>query len=92
VRQPARLLERPDWNGTPVHVCDLFSLKNDRGRHVTCKLRTHECGWELRLFAGAPLELVQAQVCRSGSDVLTLGELWKAKLIESGWRPRDLDG
>jgi hypothetical protein len=77
-------LQRLNWSGSPVDLGDLFILKKN-GRESTCKLRSHQFGWELLLFVGQQLEVVQSQVCRSQDEVLTTGEQWKAAMIENGW-------
>jgi hypothetical protein len=74
---------RLDWYGSPVNLGELFILKKNR-RTATCKLRSHQFGWEVRLFVGAD-DIIQTQVCRSQDDVLTVGEQWKAAMIEKGW-------
>jgi hypothetical protein len=62
----------------------LFILHKDR-REATCKLRTHQFGWEVLLLVGSQLEVVQSQVCRTQDEVLTTGEQWKAAMTEKGW-------
>jgi hypothetical protein len=47
-----QVLQRPDWHGSPVELGEVFILKKNR-RQAVCKLRSHEFGWELRLFIGA---------------------------------------
>jgi hypothetical protein len=79
-----QVLQRPHWYGSPVDLGELFILKKN-GREATCKLRTHQLGWELLLLVGRQLEVVQTQVCRSQDEVLTTGEQWKAAMIEKGW-------
>ena len=56
------------------------------GRKATCKLPSHQFGWELRLVVGRRLEVVQSQVGRTQRDVLTTGEHWNAAMVEKGWR------
>lgn len=58
------ILQRPDWHGSPIDLGELFIVKKN-GRQATCKLRSHQFGWELLLFVGAQIEVVQTQVCRS---------------------------
>jgi hypothetical protein len=77
-------LQRPNWYGAPIELGELFILKKGR-REATCKLRSHQFGWEVRLFVGRD-EIVQTQVCRSQDEVLRTGEQWKAAMIEKGWR------
>jgi hypothetical protein len=79
-----QVLQRPDWHGSPRNLGELFILKKN-GREATCKLRTHQLGWELLLFIGDQAEVVQTQVCRSQDEVLTTGEQWKAAMGEKGW-------
>jgi len=79
-----QVLQRPDWHGSPRDLGELFILKKNR-REATCKLRSHQFGWELRLFIGSQDDVVQTQVCRSQDEVLTTGEQWKAAMIEKGW-------
>jgi len=62
----------------------LFILKRNR-RTSTCKLRSNQFGWEVRLFVGAD-EVIQIQVCRSQDKVLTTGEQWNAAMIEIVWQ------
>ena len=76
-------LQRPDWYGSPVKLGELFLLKNN-GREAMPKLRSHQFGWEVRLFIGRH-EIMQTKVCRSQDEVLTTGEEWKAAMIEKGW-------
>jgi hypothetical protein len=52
------------------------------------RLRTHPFAWELQLFVGAYLEVVQVQVCKSEDEVLTAGEQWKAPDAFEGGRLR----
>jgi hypothetical protein len=80
-----QVLQRPDWYGSPVELGELFILKKN-GREATCKLRSHQFGWELLLFIGQQLEVVQTQVCRSQDEVLTTGDQWRAAMIQKGWR------
>jgi hypothetical protein len=47
-----QVLQRPDWHGSPVELGEVFILKKNR-RQAVCKLRSHEFGWELRVFIGA---------------------------------------
>src|SRR5690349_12503058 len=61
------VLQRPNWYGQPVELGELFILKKD-GREATCRLRSHQFGWELRLFIGRD-EIVQTQVCRNQDEV-----------------------
>ena len=78
-------LQRLDWHGSPRDLGELFILKKDR-REATCKLRSHQFGWEVLLFVGSQSEVVQSQVCRSQDEVLTTGEQWKAAMIDKGWQ------
>jgi hypothetical protein len=39
----------------------------------------------VRLLAGAQLEPVQTQVCRTQEEVFSTGERWKAAMMEKGW-------
>jgi hypothetical protein len=43
------VLQRPNWYGSPVELGELFILKKNR-RTAMCKLRSHQFGWEVRLF------------------------------------------
>ena len=79
------VLQRPNWYGSPIELGELFILTKNR-RTATCKLRSHQFGWELRLFIGLQDDVVQTQVCRSQDEVLTTGEQWKAAMIEKGWQ------
>lgn len=62
-----QVLQRPNWYGSPVDLGELFIVKKN-GREATCKLRSHQFGWELRLFIGTQTEVVQTQVCRSQDE------------------------
>ena len=66
------VLQRLDWHGSPVDQGELFILRKDR-REATCKLRTHQFGWEVLLLVGTQLEVVQSQVCRTQDEVLNDG-------------------
>jgi hypothetical protein len=79
-----QVLQRPDWHGSPVELGELFVLKKGK-RTARCVLETHQLGWEVRLFIGSQLEVVQSQVCRTQDDVLTTGEQWKAAMLEQAW-------
>jgi hypothetical protein len=79
-----QVLQRLDWYGSPVDLGDVFILKKNR-REATCKVRTHQFGWELVLFIGRQAEIVQSQVCRSQDDVLATTEQWKAAMLAKGW-------
>jgi hypothetical protein len=78
------VLQRPAWHGSPVDLGDVFVLKK-RDREAKASLRTHQFGWELRLFIGSQLETVQSQVCRSQEDVLSTAESWKTAMQAKGW-------
>ena len=80
---PLRVLQRPDWHGTPLELGDLFRLKKNR-RETRAAIFTHQLGWELRLLVGAQLEVVQSQVCKDQEAVLSTGEKWKAAMVERG--------
>ena len=79
-----QVLQRPDWHGSPVELGELFILHRGK-RTARCVLRIHQLGWEVRLFIGTQLDVVQSQVCRTQDDVLMTGEQWKAAMIEKGW-------
>ena len=79
------VLQRPNWRGSPVELGELFILTRN-GRTATCKLRSHQFGWELRVFIESQLDVVQMKVCRNQDDVLTTGERWKAAMTKRGWR------
>ena len=81
-----QVLLRFTWDGTPKELGEVFRLckaKGTRELNASCRLWTHQLGWELRL--GVERDLVQSQVCRSQDDVLTTGEQWKAASVEKGW-------
>lgn len=78
------VLQRPDWHGSPIDLGEFFVVTKN-GRKACCLLRTHQFGWELRLFVGTRQELVFTQVCRTQEDVLSTGENWKAAMLEKGW-------
>ena len=75
---PLRVLQRPDWHGTPRELGELFILHKNRSE-ARAMLLTHQLGWEVRLLIGAQPEVVQTQVCRSQEEVLSTGEQWKAR-------------
>jgi hypothetical protein len=52
-----RVLQRPEWHGSPIELGELFILKKN-GREATCRLRSHQFGWKLRLFVSQQLEVV----------------------------------
>lgn len=78
------VLQRRDWSGEPKEQGELFILRKGGNRTAVCKLFTHQFGWECRLIVRG--ELVQSQICRDQESVLTTGEVWKAGLVEKGWR------
>lgn len=79
-----QVLQRPDWFGSPVDLGELFIVQK-HARHATCRIHSHQFGWELRLVVGTHAEVVQTQVCRSQDEVFTISEHWKAAMIEKGW-------
>jgi len=79
------VLQRYDWHGSARELGDLFIVTKNK-RKARCVLLNHQFGWELRLFVGSQLEIVQSQVCRTQDEVLTTGEQWKAAMVEKGWR------
>lgn len=83
--KPVNVLQCPDWHGSPVDLGELFIVRKN-GREAVAKLRTHQLEWEVILFVGQQLEIVQTQVCRTEEDLLATGECWKAAMIEKGWR------
>jgi hypothetical protein len=85
------LPQRPDWQGSPVELAELFRLVQGRNRRVRCLIFTHEAGFELRLMFGWNAELpLRFQVCPTNDETLAVGEQWKAALVEKGWcAPRD---
>jgi hypothetical protein len=62
----------------------MLACRRKNGREATCKLRSHQFGWELLLYVGQQLKVVQSQVCRSQDELLTTGEQWKAAMIQKG--------
>jgi hypothetical protein len=79
-------LQREHWNGQPTYLGDLFRVSKTRGDKMlgaVCKLWTHALGWELRLEINDDLQ--RSEVFRSQDDVLAVGEMWKAAMIEKGW-------
>ena len=80
---PWEVLQRLDWPGSPVELGELFVLTKNKSK-ARCALLSHQFGWELRLFVGGQLEVVQSQVCRSQDEVPDTSEQWKAAMIEKG--------
>ena len=78
------VLQRLDWHGSAVELGELFVLTKNK-RKARCVLLSHQFGWELRLFVGSQLEVVQSQVCRTQEEVLDTSEQGKAAMIEKGW-------
>jgi hypothetical protein len=78
-----QVLQRPDWLGSPFVLGELF-IPTKGKRKARCVLQTHQFGWEVRLFVGSKLEVVQSQVCRTQDEVLTTGEQWKAAMKRAG--------
>jgi hypothetical protein len=80
------VLQRPEWQGEPFAVGDLFRLHKDKcGQQIeaACRLVAHQLGWELRLNVGGSLQ--RSQVCRSQDEVLDTSEQWKTEMVEHGW-------
>jgi hypothetical protein len=82
---PLEVLQRPHWHGTPIELGDPFRLQRNH-REARVAQFTHQLGWEVRLFVGSQLGVVQTQVCRNQEEVLATGERWKNAMIEKGWR------
>jgi hypothetical protein len=83
---PPQVLQRPEWNGEPKAVGDMFRLHKDRcGQQLetACRLTTHQLGWELRLEIAGSLQ--RSQVCRTQDEVLDTSEQWKVAMIEKDW-------
>ncbi len=64
------------WTGLArlAHRFGEAFILTKNGREACCALRSHQFGWELLLFVGRQLEVVQSQVCQSQDEVLTTGE------------------
>ena len=78
---------REHWNNQPTDLGDAFRVNETRGDKTPtaiCKLWTQVLGWEVRLEINDDLH--RSKVFRSQDDVLTAGEMWKAAMIEKGWR------
>ena len=78
------ILQRCAWNGSPTELGELFIVTKNN-RTARCVLLNHQFGWEVRLFVGHQVEIVQSQVCRTQDEVLATGEQWKAAMSEKGW-------
>jgi len=76
---------RPDWHGSPVHLGELFMVRKNQVE-ARCVLRSHQFGWELCLQVGLNRDFLQTQVCRTQDEVLTIGEQWRAAMIDKGWQ------
>ena len=70
-----QILQRPDWQGEPKELAELFSLRQGSGtRRIRCLIYTHQFGFELKLLYGSKGELLRSQVCKTDDEVLTTGE------------------
>jgi hypothetical protein len=79
-------LRREQWTGPPTLLGDLFRVAKTRGDkrlEASCRLWTHQLGWEVRLEINGDLQ--RSEVFRSQDEVLTAGETWKAAMLEKGW-------
>lgn len=77
----------PDWHGTPACLGELFHLRrthHSAALEASCKLFSHESGWELRLELAGSLQ--RSQVCGSQDDVLATAERWRTSMLENDWR------
>ena len=88
VSTPAyRSRQQQPWYGEPYSQGRMFRLHQHRRSlrtEAVCRLARHHTGWELRLkVEGSPL---RSHVCATQLEVLSVGEIWKAALIEAGWR------
>jgi hypothetical protein len=69
---PLQVLQRLNWDGTPIELGNLFGLQKNR-REARAALFTHQFGWEVRLLIDAQLKVVQTHVRRNQQEVLTTG-------------------
>jgi len=74
--------QRECWTGEQTELGDAWKLT--KGNKVArCILYSHLFGHELKLVVGE--ELLRSQVCRSGEQILTTHEEWKAAMVAKGW-------
>jgi hypothetical protein len=82
-----QVLRRLSWSGEPEALGDTFRVHRTRcGQQLeaACRLVTHQLGWELRLEVAGSVQ--RSQVCRTQDEILGTTELWKAAMVEKGWR------
>jgi hypothetical protein len=58
-----QILQRPDWQGSPVELAELFHLAKGNNRGLRCLIFSHQFGFELRLVFGSQAELLRSEVC-----------------------------
>jgi hypothetical protein len=77
-------LQRPEWDGSPVELGDAFVMRRGR-RLVTCKVFSHQSGWEVQLVMAPAAAVMLTTACTSEQAVWNTSEQWKAALFEKGW-------
>jgi hypothetical protein len=82
---PMDALQRPDWQGSPVHLGEMFMVRKNQVE-AWCVLHSHQFGWELRLQIGLNRDFVQTKVRRTQDEALTTSQERKAAMIEKGWQ------
>jgi hypothetical protein len=83
------VFQRAIWDGTPRELAEWWTLTKGQ-RRATCRMFSHQFGFELRLEVSR--ELVASHVVRTdnGADpqILTQQETWRTGLEAEGWTKR----
>jgi hypothetical protein len=64
------LLQRCNWNGSPIELGELIFVMRKGRRESRCKLFSHQFGWELRSLIGERGDIMLTKVCRSQDEVI----------------------
>lgn len=79
---PSHVPQREYWTGERTELGNAWTLT--KGTKIArCILWSHQFGHELKLVVGD--ELLRSQACRSGEQILTTHDEWKAAMLAKGW-------
>ena len=76
------VFQRDRYDGVAREVAEWWTMVKGPRRAV-CRMFTHLFGHELRLEVSR--ELVASEVCRTGDEILSCQERWRAGLEAKGW-------
>ena len=76
------VLQRPFWDGVPEDLGSWWTLRK-RDHVATCRMYSHQLGWELRLDVDR--DIARTAVCRIQSEMFDTEMEWRLALEGKGW-------